>query len=143
MATPSTFTPDMLKQMADAIRDAPRSDFARSILMPKGMQRALVAQSEQLKGVPIDHNPLREGFDQRSFLGYDVIVADVPPQIRYDWSGCRSPSRAKRRHARGIPQRVKVVRDEVAYLIDRRMAELCRQVNSELLRNVYGLKDWP
>lgn len=137
MATPSTFTPDMLNQMADAIRDAPRSDFARSILMPKGMQRALVAHSEQLKPIPSD-NPLLAGADMRTFMGYDVIVADVPPQIRYDWSGCRSPSRAKRRHARGIPQRVKVIRDEVAYLIDRRVADMCRQIDSELLRNVYG-----
>lgn len=137
MAIPSTFTPDMLKQMADAVCDAPRSDFARSLLMPKGMQRALIAHSEQLRAAP-SNNPLLVGADMRTFMGYDVIVADVPPQIRYDWSECRSPARAKRRHARGIPQRVKVIRDEVAYLIDRRMADMCRQVNSELLRNVYG-----
>lgn len=47
-----------------------------------------------------------------------IRTFDIPKQQRFDWSGCRSPSRAKRRHARGIPQRVKVTEHDVAYLVN-------------------------
>lgn len=36
-------------------------------------------------------------------------VFSIPPSYKEDWSGCRSPSRAKRRRARGFPQRVIMV----------------------------------
>lgn len=39
-------------------------------------------------------------------LGLDVIVTESAVEFVLDWSNCRSPSRAKRRHKRGFQQRV-------------------------------------
>lgn len=44
--------------------------------------------------------PLTDGF------GVRIIVSEKC--VLYDWSSCRSPSRARRRHKRGFPQRVKI-----------------------------------
>jgi len=43
----------------------------------------------------------------RSFSGVNFV--ETIHATTLDWSNCRSPSRAKRRHALGIPQRVKRV----------------------------------
>lgn len=53
----------------------------------------------------------------QSFMGLNVRTFDIPPRQVFDWSGCRSPARAKRRHAQGKPQRVKITYEEVAYLM--------------------------
>lgn len=42
----------------------------------------------------------------RSLYGIDVITSDLMTEDYEDWSACRSPSRAKRRHRRGIKTRM-------------------------------------
>lgn len=65
----------------------------------------------------LNNNPLRDGL-VNSYHGFAVTVVDLPKEKVFDWSGCRSPARAKRRHARGYPQRVKITERDVAYLVD-------------------------
>lgn len=43
----------------------------------------------------------------KSFVGLDVIESIHATAL--DWSDCRSPARAKRRHGQGKPQRVRRV----------------------------------
>lgn len=56
------------------------------------------------------------------FLGGVRIIESVHmvEQIGEDWSGVRSPARAKRRLARGFPQRIKPIMapKKVAYAMD-------------------------
>ena len=63
-------------------------------------------------------NPLFMGAASFSYEGIPVRTFDIPKQKVFDWSGCRAPSRAKRRHAKGIPQRVKITEHDVAYLVN-------------------------
>lgn len=86
------------------------------LLIPNTMKAAVLDMPQR---APATHDsPLFAGYSiERSLCGIPVQFADIPPVITYDWSDCRSPSRAKRRHARGIPQRVKVIKQDVAYLI--------------------------
>jgi hypothetical protein len=55
------------------------------------------------------------------YLGMPFEVADIPPERVEDWSGCRSPARAKRRAKQGYPQRVTVTYRERAFLVDDRV----------------------
>ncbi len=114
MATPSTFTADMLKDMAKALDEyKPR----QSLLVSAGFRREAMAVIKP--AVPeVRDNPLFAGYTQ-SFVGLPVETFNIPPEEVIDWSGCRSPSRAKRRHARGFPQRIKIEHRERAYLINR------------------------
>lgn len=58
-------------------------------------------------------------YSSKTFMGIGFEVCDIPPEVVYDWSGCRSPARAQRRHKLGYPQRVKITHKEVAYLVDK------------------------
>lgn len=51
-------------------------------------------------------------------FGLKVVYNEHCVSRTEDWSGCRSPSRAKRRHAMGIPQRMVVREQPAMYLID-------------------------
>ncbi len=114
MATPTTFTADMLAQMMKAVDEyAPR----QSLLMSAGFRREVLAASKP--AAPKGHSNLLLGDYTQSYAGIPIETFDIPPEEVIDWSGCRSPSRAKRRHARGIPQRIKVEYRERAYLINR------------------------
>ena len=114
MATPTTVTADMLNDIAKALDEYwPR----QSLLTSAGFRREAVAAIKP--AVPeVSNNPLFARYTQ-SFVGLPVETFDIPPEEVIDWSGCRSPSRAKRRHARGIPQRIKIEYRERAYLINR------------------------
>ena len=116
MATPTTFTADMLKDMAKALDEyKPR----QSLLMSAGFHREALAVLKPT--VPeVRDNPLFGDYTTtRSLAGIPVETFRIPPEEVIDWSGCRSPSRAKRRHARGFPQRIKIEYRERAYLINR------------------------
>lgn len=112
MATPSdTFSMDSIR---DLLRDYPDLRTPRqSLFASRGFTDSLTAQ---FPVEPAPTNPLYTG--AMSYLGIPIRTFDIPKQKVYDWSGCRSPSRAKRRHARGIPQRVKVTEHDVAYLVN-------------------------
>lgn len=77
----------------------------QTLLIPKRMRAALETEAAV-------SNPLVTGY-----LGVEVF--DIPPETVYDWSGCRSPARAQRRHKLGFQQRVKITTKDVAYLIDK------------------------
>lgn len=49
-------------------------------------------------------------------FGLNVVSNELCYREEHDWSACRSPSRSKRRHARGIKTRVRVFHKPVAYL---------------------------
>lgn len=68
-----------------------------------------------------------------AFMGTPVETMSIPPEKVYDWSGCRSPARAKRRHAQGHPQRVKITLVERAYLVDRNAIN--RAMNLDVMRS--------
>lgn len=136
MATPTTFTSDILKDMAKAIEDfRPR----QSLMMSAGFRRALAKEAAPI--IVDGGNPLLSGYAQ-TYAGIPVEMFDIPPEEVIDWSGCRSPSRAKRRHARGIPQRIKVEYRERAYLINRNAlarigADLARDFDARLFASIY------
>lgn len=92
----------------------------KMLLMP-GNMAAEFSKFPTRPNEVIAPNRLTFGAGTSTYLGYDVRVADVPPRVDYDWSGCRSPSRAKRRHAIGHPQRVKITTTPVGYLISKDM----------------------
>jgi hypothetical protein len=118
MATPTDgFSGDLLKQIMQSIKSIEINQPRQSLLASAGFKRDLVKHAELIKA-PTDANPLMAGYTQ-SFAGIEIVPMTIPPEEVIDWSGCRSPSRAKRRHARGIPQRIKVEHRERAYLIDR------------------------
>lgn len=58
-------------------------------------------------------------FADFTLFGMQIEIADIPKEKRFDWSGCRSPARAKRRHALGHPQRVKITEHDVMYLVNK------------------------
>lgn len=141
MATPSTFTADMLKDMAKALDDyKPR----QSLLMSAGFKREAMARFP-LARPDVSDNPLIADYTTtQSFMGIPVERFDIPPEEVIDWSGCRSPSRAKRRHARGIPQRIKIELRERAYLVNRDAlarlgAGMMRDMDARLLASIYNV----
>lgn len=112
MAIPTNFTADMLKAMMNSVDDVrPRQSLFASRGFVEGALKLAKAQG------PATDNPLYAGYTT-TLMGIPVKSVNIPPEQVIDWSGCRSPSRAKRRHARGIPQRIKVEYRERAYLID-------------------------
>lgn len=133
MATPNAFTADMLKGMAKLLDDyQPR----QSLLMTAGFRRQLT-QSDTFKIAP-DVNPLFNGYTQ-SYAGIDIIPANLPLEEVIDWSGCRSPSRAKRRHAKGIPQRIRIEYRERAYLINRNaLDKWARDLDARMICAIMG-----
>lgn len=142
MAMPSEFNSDMLKQMVKALEDfSPPPQ--QSLMMSAGFRRALAKEAPPIIGAG-ERNPLFQGYTQ-SYVGIPVETFDIPPEEVIDWSGCRSPSRAKRRHARGIPQRIKIQYLERAYLINRdalaRMgAGLQRDLDARLFASIYNVR---
>lgn len=125
MATPTDgFTPEMLKKMVEMVNEYREP---QSLFVSRGWRDALAAKVPVLKpSVTQAPNPLMAGYTlSYASIPYDVV--DIPPEEVIDWSGCRSPARAKRRHARGIPQRIKITYRERAYLVDRKaMADMMR-----------------
>lgn len=90
----------------------------QELLVSRGTYRKMVAEMAEQRPTLVD-NPLRSGALPASYMGLVVRVGDVPKRQVFDWSGCRSPARAKRRHARGIPQRVKITEEDTAWLVER------------------------
>jgi hypothetical protein len=116
MITPATLTAEMLAQMAKNIRGfMPPS--RSTLLLSAGYRERLKAESPVRS--PADANPLLGG--AFSFSSIPVRTLEIPKEKVFDWSACRSPSRAKRRQARGYPQRVKVAERDIAYLVDQRI----------------------
>jgi hypothetical protein len=131
MAIPDTITADMLKRMADEIDQKP---MFTDLLISRGWRDQLVRVSTPPQKPEID-NPIYAGFTHR-YHGIPYEVVDIPPEEVFDWSACRSPSRAKRRHARGIPQRVQITYRERVFLFDRRAFDArFEQMATKLLFN--------
>lgn len=136
MAIPTDgFTPDMLKKMMDLVkeyREPPR------LFVSRGWRDALAAEARtfKLKSATTEApNPLMAGYTTSyASIPYDVV--NIPPEEVIDWSGCRSPARAKRRHAKGIPQRIKITYRERAYLVDTKAIENAMRIRFE--RMAYG-----
>lgn len=70
-------------------------------------------------GVDMASGPDRTvlGFSMgRKFMGgLDLVESIHATELVQDWSGCRSPSRARRRHARGIKTQLKEFRKPACY----------------------------
>ena len=110
MATPGVFNSAMLEQMVKAVGEfQPRHSF----LMSRGMRERV--EAELLTSRHID-NPIFVG--ATAFQSLPVAVYDIPKEKRFDWSACRSPSRARRRFAMGHKQRVKITEHDVVYMFD-------------------------
>lgn len=134
MATPTSLTADMLRDMAKLVEDYQPRQY---LLASAGFRRELAKHAE-FAAPRQSHNPLFEGY-ALSYGGISTEPIDIPPEKVIDWSGCRSPSRAKRRHARGIPQRIKVELRERAYLIDRnKLTALARDLDARMIAAVLG-----
>lgn len=58
--------------------------------------------------------------DMGAYAGYHLV--EDPRLVVADWSGCRSPSRARRRYKRGFPQRVVFKPDPGFYFVGRSIA---------------------
>ena len=86
------------------------------LLVPRGM-RAKLEVACQADAPTVTDNPIYTGYSTRTFCGVSVEVADIPREKVFDWSGCRSPARARRRHKQGHPQRVTIIERDVAYLV--------------------------
>ena len=110
----SSLNADMLRDMMRAINEyRPEPS---TFLLSSGNRDALRRAAEPTFKLNND-NPLFAG-QLASYHGFSLNVVDIPKEKVFDWSGCRSPARAKRRYAKGHPQRVKVTEREVAYLVD-------------------------
>lgn len=119
---------DMIAKEADGYRGPSR------LLMSSAMEQELKKEAKSYMYSP-DYN-LTEVRALTHFMGLPVTVTDaLPDAITYDWSGCRSPSRAKRRHARGIPQRVKITKQPVAWIMER---NLLSPYERDVMRTLYG-----
>lgn len=70
--------------------------------------------------------------------GIQIIEADIPKEKVYDWSGCRSPSRAKRRYAKGHPQRVKITEHEVMYMFHKEALAFGREWERLAVKAYFG-----
>lgn len=137
MAIPGEFNSDILKDMVKALDDwQPR----QSLLMSAGFRKALAKESPPIIGTG-QGNSLLHGYTQ-SYAGFPVETFEIPPEEVIDWSGCRSPSRAKRRHARGIPQRIKIEYRQRAYLIarDALLAKWGRDVDARMIASIYNVE---
>ncbi len=135
MATPTALTADMLRDMAKIINDA---EPQKSLLMSAGFRQTLKRDFDLLLPASA-RNPILSGYTQ-SFMGIDIVPVDIPPEEVIDWSGCRSPSRAKRRHAKGIPQRIKIEYRERAFLIHRdALRRMGRDIDARLIASLYGI----
>lgn len=132
MATPTDgFTPEMLKKMMEVVneyREPPR------LFVSSGWRDALAVKVPIMRPAETP-NPLMTGYTT-SYASIPLDVVNIPPEEVIDWSGCRSPARAKRRHAKGIPQRIKIVHRERAYLVDRKAIENAMRLQFE--RMAYG-----
>lgn len=131
MATPTSFTSDMLRDM---LKELEYYRPQQSLLLSSGMRAQIEAAPP-----PLGDNPIAVGYTQ-SYMGLPVETFEIPPEEVIDWSGCRSPARAKRRHAQGHPQRIKVTYRERAFLIDRRVLgfDFARRFERGALAAFYG-----
>ena len=111
------FTQSLLAEMAKVGR-SPGRDYV--LAGSKGAVASLMKYAES--PAPAGMASQRP-FADCSLFGMQIKIADIPAEKVFDWSGCRSPSRARRRHAQGHPQRVKITEREVMYLMDRRAME--------------------
>ena len=138
MATPTAFNYDMLKQMVKALEDfSPPPQ--QSLMMSAGFRRALAKETPPIIGTR-QHNPLFDGHTQR-YATIPIETFDIPPEEVIDWSGCRSPSRAKRRHARGIPQRIKIEYRERAYLTNKdELARFGLDIDARMIAAIYNVR---
>lgn len=123
MATPTAFTSDMLREIVrdmDKLADGAGYGASpmKSLLVSRGARERMMAEFRAAAPVSTG-DQLVSGFTQ-TFMGIPIEAVDIPPEEVLDWSGCRSPSRAKRRHAQGKPQRVKATYRDRAFLVDRR-----------------------
>ena len=118
MAIPTDgFTPEMLKKMAEMVNEYREPP---NLFVSRGWRDALAVEARTFKPSRAElPNPLLTGYTT-SYASIPCHVVDIPPEEVIDWSGCRSQSRAKRRHAKGIPQRIKITYRERAYLVDRK-----------------------
>lgn len=131
MATGGTFTADMLRLIEKEFEKRPR--FTDLMISPKWKDDLLKVPTPR---AAID-NPIHQGGLAYSSIPYQVV--DIPPEEVIDWSGCRSPSRAKRRHARGIPQRLKVSYRERAFMFDRdALLGFGREFDRRAVKILYG-----
>lgn len=89
------------------------------LLVPRGMRSRLEVACHA-DASTITDNPIYAGYSARTFCGFPVEVADIPREKVFDWSGCRSPARARRRYKQGHQQRVKISERDVAYLVGKR-----------------------
>jgi hypothetical protein len=133
MATPTAFTADILKDMLKQLEEyQPRE----SLLMSSGYKREVMKTIPS--AAPNYDNPILGGYTM-SYMGLPIENIEIPPEEIIDWSGCRSPSRAKRRHARGIPQRVKITYQERAFLIDKRViSDFRNSFDRMVVKALYG-----
>lgn len=139
MAIPSVFTFDMLKEMQESIERLSNDSMMHKSLLVSPRMADELAKHFKHERKPSERSPYDNfaGFTT-SYAGFPVETFDIPPEITYDWSDCRSPSRAKRRHARGIPQRVKVIKSERAFLISRGVDALARRFEDSVVKLLYG-----
>lgn len=126
-------TAEMLQDMIRHINE-PSPDIATLAL---AMSKRAVVGLKQDRAAVMPHNPILTG-GMETYMGIDIIQADIPKRQVFDWSGCRSPARAKRRHAMGHPQRVKITETEVAYLIDRASLNFINRIESLSVAAIFG-----
>lgn len=113
-----TNKPFDMATLADALRDLKPLP-TQELFLSRGMRDAMIREAFALQPELIPREPLLSGgFRRTTFMGFGVELHDIPPELVYDWSGCRSPARAQRRHKMGHPQRVRMIKKEVAFLVD-------------------------
>lgn len=101
MATPN--------DIAAALRSLGREDWLREQFAPRPK---FPPHDWGAEADPRLRDPNTVEFDLRPMmapLGVDIRTSEHLTETVEDWSGCRSPSRARRRLRQGCPQRVKTV----------------------------------
>lgn len=135
MATMTSMSDDLLREI---MRAASAARPAQSLMIsPRALNALKTEFAPYMVAEPtLSTNPIYAGYTTK-FAGVPVEVVDIPPEEIVDWSGCRSPARAKRRRARGFPQRVKITYQERAYLFHRQA--LANRFEGEWERMAFSL----
>lgn len=135
MAIPTdklAFTPSMLEAMMREFQPRP----AQTLFASRGFLDQAQKEFKIIGGER--SNPLFDGGMAYNSIPY--VTHEIPKKEVLDWSSCRSPARAMRRHKQGHPQRVKVTYEEVAYLINGGLAGFMNTFEAMALKTIMGEK---
>ena len=134
---------DMVTEMLKAAGDLVGGEHAfrqrQTLLVSPGWKREMLGRMAKASASPV----IGAEYMVSRYMGMPFEVMDIPRERVEDWSGCRSPARAKRRAKLGHPQRVKVTYRERAFVVDKAALslEVMGRFDRMAVEALFGEKD--